>query len=88
MAQEMEHLGRLRSLAASQPAEALRRADEGDKLFPKGLFAQERRSIAIQSLVRLQRVSEAKQRARAFQAAYPRSPFLERMRSLLEEGNE
>lgn len=88
LAQEMDHLARLRSLETSRPEAALRMAQEGDTLFPQGLFRQERQAIAIQSLVRLKRISEAKQRARAFMAAYPRSPFAERMKQLTDSGAE
>jgi len=84
----MDHLARLRALEASRPEAALRMAQEGDSLFPKGLFRQERQAIAIQSLVRLHRIDDAKQRARAFKAAYPHSPFAERMKQLTNDDPE
>jgi hypothetical protein len=88
LAQELDHLARLRALEASRPEEALRMAQEGDSLFPTGLFRQERQAIAIQSLVRLHRINDAKQRARAFKAAYPHSPFAERMKQLTNDDPE
>ncbi len=88
LAQEMEQLARVRSLEITHPEEALRLAEQGDSLFPGGLFRQERQAIAIQSLVRLHRVGEARQRARAFKQAYPRSPFAERMKQLTDEAGD
>jgi hypothetical protein len=83
LTEEMEQLARLRSVASSDPSAALRLANEGEQRFAKGLFRQEREAIAIQALGQLNRTSEAKQRARAFKAAYPRSPFLVRMNQWL-----
>ncbi|HMA96639.1 MAG TPA: hypothetical protein VKP30_28330 [Polyangiaceae bacterium] len=88
LAEEMEQLTRLRSLATSDPAAALRLSEQGDQRFVKGLFRQERQAIAIQSLAQLHRTGEAKQRARAFATAYPHSQFLARMSQLLGNDNE
>ncbi|HEY5960632.1 MAG TPA: hypothetical protein VIV60_28960, partial [Polyangiaceae bacterium] len=88
LAAEMEQLTGLRAIAASDPTNALRRAEDGDRRFPKGLFRQERQAIAIQSLVKLNRVNEAKQRARSFKAAYPRSPLLAGMNQLLSDAGD
>lgn len=85
---EMEHLSRLRALQSSDPAQAVVAADEGDRIFPRGLFRQERESIAIEALVRLGKTSEARTRAQAFKAAYPQSPFLGRMTGLTGESRQ
>jgi hypothetical protein len=57
-------------------------AAEGDRRFAGGLFAQEREAIAIGALVRLGRHAEARTRAGAFLASYPRSAFAERIEKL------
>lgn len=83
---EMQHLSRLRVLDASDPAQALAAAAEGDRLFPSGLFATEREAIAISALARLGRRAEARARAEAFITAHPRSHFVERIRRLTGAG--
>jgi hypothetical protein len=79
---ETRQLARLRSLAGTDPAQALALATEGGRRFPRGTFAQEREAIAIAMLVRLGRTGEARTRAEMFVAAYPRSAFNERVRTL------
>jgi hypothetical protein len=82
----VEHLARLRALEASDPAQALAVAAEGDRRFASGLFVQERQAIAITALVRLGRGAEARARAEAFLAAHPRSSFAERIQRLTGAG--
>jgi hypothetical protein len=84
---EVEHLARLRALQDRDPAGALALAAYGAQRFPTGLFAQEREAIAVGALVRLVRTAEARTRATAFLAAYPRSPFAERIRKLTGIGD-
>jgi hypothetical protein len=88
LAAEMEHLARLRALGDRDPAQALALAAEGSRRFPTGLFAQEREAIAIGALVRLGRVPEARARAAAFVASYPRSAFVERIQKISGIGAE
>jgi hypothetical protein len=80
--EEMEDLERLRALERSDPQQALALAEEGRRRFRGGVFGQEREVTAIAALVRLGRRSEAEARARAFVARNPRSPFVERVRTL------
>ncbi|WP_186001868.1 hypothetical protein [Corallococcus sp. Z5C101001] len=72
--------------------QALRRGDSERALasaqahasrFPAGTLAQEREVIAIEALVRLGRVPEARERAEAFGARYPTSSHLVRLQGLL-----
>lgn len=72
--------------------QALRRGDAEGALasaqthasrFPSGTLAQEREVIAIEALVRLGRVPEARERAEAFGARYPTSSHLVRLQGLL-----
>jgi hypothetical protein len=88
LAAEMDHLARLRALEGGDPAHVLALAAEGNQRFPSGLFAQEREAIAIGALVRLGRLGEARTRARAFLASYPRSAFAERIKKLTEIGDD
>ncbi|APR77083.1 Hypothetical protein A7982_02430 [Minicystis rosea] len=81
---ELEHLGRLRAREAGDPATVLALAVEGNQRFPSGLFVQEREAIAIGALVRLGRRAEARTRAHAFLASYPRSAFAERIKKLTD----
>jgi hypothetical protein len=83
--QEMELLARLRVIEPSDPRQALALAEEGQRRFSPGFYGQERETLAISALARLGRRSEAKARARAFVAAYPRSHFVERIREITGE---
>jgi hypothetical protein len=84
--EEMANLARLRALDGADPQQALALAEEGQRRFPSGLYAQEREALAISALVRLGRRGEAEARARAFVAAYPRSSFVEKIRGLTGVG--
>jgi hypothetical protein len=86
LAAELELVGRLRALGDGDPARSLALATEGNQRFPGGLFVQEREASAIAALVQLGRVAEARARARAFLAAYPRSSFAERIEKLVGGG--
>lgn len=82
-AEEIEHMIRLREKAASDPAAALRLAEEGRQRFAGGLFSIEREFIAIESLARLGRLAEARRRSEALIAAHPNSPYADRVRAVL-----
>jgi hypothetical protein len=82
---EMDLLGRLRALEASDPRQALALAEAGRRRFSPGFFVQEREVLAISALARLGLRSEARTRARAFLAAYPTSHFAERLHQLTGE---
>jgi hypothetical protein len=75
---EMAQLAEIRS---APPARALALADEGNRTFKGGIFYQEREALAIGALVRLGRSGEAKSRAQAFLARYPKGPYAERIRA-------
>ena len=53
-----------------------------------GAFVQERERIAIDALSRLGRYDEMRARAGAFEARFPSSPHLHRIRSLVEQRSE
>ncbi|HEU4533351.1 MAG TPA: hypothetical protein VFS00_04505, partial [Polyangiaceae bacterium] len=80
LADEVAHLARARALAASDPAAALRLADEGHRSFSRGVLYPEREALAIDCLRRSGRRGEAQARAQRFVKRFPRSPFAEKIR--------
>jgi hypothetical protein len=71
-------------LLRGSAARALAIAGEHQRAYPTGALAQEREVIAIEALVRLGRVDEARRRAKAFHAAYPGSSHAARIDRLVE----
>jgi hypothetical protein len=71
---------------ASNPAAALAYAERHAARFPDGVLAQEREVIAIESLVRLHRDAEARQRAERFYRDFPSSAHRARIEALVDEG--
>ena len=59
--------------AQGEPLQVLEQADSHLRQFPTGRLAEEREALAIRALLNLGRTSEARVRARAFQARYPNS---------------
>jgi hypothetical protein len=80
VALEMADLVRLRQLEHSDPGAALGAADQGKRLFPNGIYDEDREAIAIGLLVKLGRKSDARRRASLFLSHYPHSPLAERVR--------
>lgn len=68
---------------ASNPTQALAIAAQHRALYPSGTFAQEREVIAIQALVQLGRMPEARTRATRFAHDYPASTHLRRIEVML-----
>ncbi|MBE7484114.1 MAG: hypothetical protein HS104_29615 [Polyangiaceae bacterium] len=81
LAEEVRQLAEVRALAASDPAGAARKADEGHKRFGSGMLYQEREAVAITSLARAGRGAEARSRAGRFLAQFPKSPFADQVRA-------
>ncbi len=65
------------------PARALALTDEHAARFPAGSLGQEREVVAIQALLRLGRVGEARTRAARFVAAFPGSAHRSRVEALV-----
>jgi hypothetical protein len=74
---------RARQELASDPASALALTEEAGRRFPDGALAPEREVLAIEALARLGRLPSARARLAAFRAAYPQSPHLARLASLV-----
>jgi hypothetical protein len=81
--EEMRVVGRAERALASDPAAALRLANEHRSLYPNGVLAEEREVVAIDALIRLDRRPDAERRARAFEARHGRSVHTRRVERLL-----
>lgn len=74
---EQRVLRELEPLAVTDKARALALALEADgKLPPSGIFAEARRALIVSLLVDLQRMPEARQRAREFSRSFADSRYL------------
>jgi hypothetical protein len=71
-----------RALAAS-PQRTLSLTDEHLRRYPHGILDQEREALAIEALMKLGRVDDARARARAFEVTYPDSPHRARIERAL-----
>jgi hypothetical protein len=72
-----------RKALAAEPRRALSLTQEHQRRFPAGALSVEREVIALEALGRLGQTAEAKRRALAFEAKYPKSIHLPRVRALL-----
>jgi hypothetical protein len=75
-ADEASLMTRLRAAAASESADAVDLALEGNARFPDGADAPERTSILIHALARQGRASEARGEAEGMVNRYPDSPWV------------
>jgi hypothetical protein len=80
---EPQLIERARKALSSEPRRALSLTQEHQRRFPVGALAVERDVIALEALARSGQTAEAKRRARAFEAKYPKSIHLPRVRALL-----
>jgi hypothetical protein len=79
---EPQLIERARRALASDPRRALQLAQEHQRRFPAGALGVERDVIVLEALARTGQTSEALRRARAFEARYPKSIHLPRVRAL------
>jgi len=82
---EFELIQRAQDKLASEPARALATLQEHARLFPAGELTQERETMAVEALVRMHRKPEARTRANALLARFPRTPYVARLESALGE---
>lgn len=71
-------------LRGGKPEAALAITHEHERRCPTGTLVQERERIAIEALVQLGRIDQARARARAFEERFPSSPHVGRIRQALE----
>jgi len=81
---EQALLTRAQIALRTNAAEALALADESARRFPNGMFRQEAEVIAIDALARAHQTDAARARATKFRAAYPTSPHLARIETILQ----
>lgn len=80
---EPQLIEKARKALGTEPRRALSLAQEHQRRFPTGALGVEREVIALEALARLGQTAEAKRRALAFEAKYPKSIHLPRVRALL-----
>jgi hypothetical protein len=73
-----------RKAMPSQPLAALRLLEEHAQRFPDGQLGPEREVLRIEALRKLGRTAEANERMRAFEARYPKSIHLRRLKEQAE----
>lgn len=81
---ELALLERAQTTLDRDASAALALAEQHARLYPKGMFAQEREILAIEALLKLRQRSAALSRARAFVERFPESAHARRVRALLE----
>jgi len=82
---EFALIRRAQDALASDPSQTLALVEEHMRAFPEGELVQEREVTAVEALARLGRMTEAKARAAAFRARYPRTPYGARIERALGE---
>jgi len=80
---EASFLRRTQAALSRDPARALGMTARHAELYPRGFLLQERDVIAIDALVRLGRLDEARARAAEFHARYPQSAHASRIATIL-----
>jgi hypothetical protein len=80
---EMRLLTSAQDAINTDPAKALALCEDHARRFPTGLLVEEREALAIQALIALGRVDEAKKRADAFYVKFPDSPLTRRIHGLM-----
>ena len=80
---EVRMLQHAQDSLATDPKNALSICNDEQIVFPHGPLSQEREVIAIDALIRLGNVSDAKARAKKFEKDFPHSPALQRVHQLI-----
>ncbi len=80
---EPQLIERARRALATDPRRALALTQEHQRRFPAGALGVEREVIALEALARTGQTSEARRRALAFTARYPKSIHTPQVRALL-----
>lgn len=81
--EEPQLIERARKALGSDPRRALTLAQEHRRRFPAGALGVERDVIVVEALARSGQQTEARRRALAFEAQYPNSIHLSRVRGVL-----
>jgi hypothetical protein len=81
---ELALLQRAQATLDRDPSAALALAEQHARLYPRGMFTQEREILAIEALLKLRQRPVALARARTFVARFPESAHSRRVRALLD----
>lgn len=84
LAREAAMLDRARGLLGTDPTAALAALDAHAAAFPAGHMSLEREVLAVETLRRLHRYSEARARGESLLQRNPRSIYADRVRAILE----
>lgn len=82
---EFALIQRAQDQLASSPARALSILDDHARAFPSGELTQERETMRVEALVRVDRNAEARTCANALLARFPRTPYVARLERALGE---
>jgi hypothetical protein len=80
---ELTLMQRARDALQGDPKATLKLAEQHARLYPAGVFVQEREVLAINALLRQERSSAAYQRAERFIATHGSSPYAVQLRAML-----
>jgi hypothetical protein len=80
---EGELLRRAHDALSGDPAKALALTEEHTKRFPGGMLGQERELVAIEALIKLGRIGQARVRGASFLQRFPTSAHARRVRTLV-----
>jgi hypothetical protein len=72
---EASLMAKIRADLQSAPAAALAGTEEGEHRYGDSALAEERRALAIQALINLDRIGAARSRAYQFLERYPSGPY-------------
>lgn len=67
-------MSQLRDLVKTAPASAVAVAEQGEMLFPQSPFAEERAALAIDALVNMGWLGDARVRAQEYFVCFPNGP--------------
>jgi hypothetical protein len=81
---EVSHVALMRKQLDANPAAVLTLGDEARRIFGRGVLAEEREALEVLALERLGRRSDVAARGAAYLARFPRGPFSERIRRVVQ----
>jgi hypothetical protein len=85
LAREIPLIDTGRSELATAPSRALAALETHRREFPRGQLAAEREFLAVQALLQMNRLAEAKRRAEELATRYPTSSYAARAARLIED---
>lgn len=68
-------MGKIRAEIKTAPQAALEETEEAERRFGESPMAEERRALAIDALINLQRIGAARSKATTFLERYPNGPY-------------